>query len=123
LRRYSERRYTSNGDLEATKEELPRLDHVVGKVHQKENSPPLPPERSRTPTELHADGKFYYEWIYDVLRNNHHHDLKTTMLNTLKARITTIHRSRLQRVMVDNVDPNRLEREKPALFHILKTRK
>jgi hypothetical protein len=66
---------------------------------------------------------FYYECIYDVLRNNHHHDLKMTMLNRLKAKITILHRPKLQCVMLDNVDPNRLEGEKPELFHILLTRK
>ena len=66
---------------------------------------------------------FYYECIYEVLRNNHPHDLKMTMLNRLKAKITTLRRTGLQRVMLDNVDPNRLEGEKPTLFHILQMRK
>jgi hypothetical protein len=66
---------------------------------------------------------FYYECIYDVPRNNHPHDLKMTVLNRLKAKITTLHRTRLQRVMLDNVDPNRLEGEKLTIFHILQTRK
>jgi hypothetical protein len=65
----------------------------------------------------------FYECIYDVLQNNHPHYLKMTMLNRLKAKITNLHRTRLQRVLLDNVDPNRLEGEKPALFHILQTRK
>ena len=64
---------------------------------------------------------FYYECIYDVLWNNHPHQLKMTMLNRLKAKITTLHRTRLQCVMLDNVDPNRLEGEKPVLFYILQT--
>jgi len=32
---------------------------------------------------------FYYECIYDVLRNTHPHGLKMTMLNRPKAKITT----------------------------------
>jgi endonuclease/exonuclease/phosphatase family metal-dependent hydrolase len=65
----------------------------------------------------------YYDCICDVLRNNHPHDLKMAVLNRLKAKITTLHRTRLHRVMFDNVDPNRLEGEKRALFHFLQTRK
>jgi hypothetical protein len=66
---------------------------------------------------------FYYECVYNVLPNIHPHDLKMTMLNRLKAKITILHRTRLRRLMLDNVHPNRLEGEKPAIFHILQARK
>jgi hypothetical protein len=62
---------------------------------------------------------FYYKCIYDILWKNHPHDMKLTMLNRIKAKISTLHRTRLQRVMLDNVDPNCLEGEKLVLFHIL----
>jgi hypothetical protein len=62
---------------------------------------------------------FYYERIYDVLRNTARHEEKMTKLNHLKAKITNLHSTRFQRVMLDNDGPNRLAGERPALFHIL----
>ena len=68
-------------------------------------------------------GKFYYECIYDVLRNTARHEEKMTKLDHLKGKITNLHSTRLQRVMLDNDEPNRLVGERPALFHILQIRK
>jgi len=45
-----------------------------------------------------------------------------TMLNRLKAELTSLHRNKLQRIMLDNDEPNRLAVERPALFHIFKMR-
>jgi len=42
------------------------------------------------------------------------------MLNRLKAKVTQLNSDRLQSVMLDSDDPNRLAGERPALFHILK---
>ena len=39
---------------------------------------------------------FYYECIYDVLRNTARHEEKTTKLNHLNAKITKLHSTRLQ---------------------------
>jgi len=66
---------------------------------------------------------FLYECIYDVLRNTYPHGQKIIMLNRLKVKITSLHGDKLQRVMVDNDDPNRVAGERPALFHILQMRK
>jgi hypothetical protein len=66
---------------------------------------------------------FYYECIYDVLRNTTRYEEKMTKLNHLKAKITNLHSTKLQRVILDNDEPNRLEGERPALFYILQTRK
>jgi len=67
--------------------------------------------------------KILYECIYDVLRNTYPHGQKIIMLNRLKVKITSLHGDKLQRVMVDNDDPNRVAGERPALFHILQMRK
>jgi len=45
------------------------------------------------------------------------------MLNRLKAKITSLHVDKLQRVMLENDEANRLAGERPALFHILQMRK
>ena len=66
---------------------------------------------------------FLYECIYDVLRNTYPHGQKIIMLNRLKVKITSLHGDKLQRVMVDNDEPNRVAGERPALFHILQMRK
>jgi len=44
---------------------------------------------------------FYYECVYDALLNNARHE-EMTKLNQLKAKITQIHSTRLQRVMLEN---------------------
>jgi len=66
---------------------------------------------------------FLYECIYDVLRNSYPHGQLMAMLNCHKAKITSLHGDKLQRVMLDNYDPNRLAGERPELFHILQMRK
>ena len=58
---------------------------------------------------------FLYECIYDVLRNTYPDRHKTTMLNRLKAKITILHGDKLQRVMLDNGEPNRLAGRRPAI--------
>jgi len=60
---------------------------------------------------------FIYECIYDVLRNTYPHGQKMTMPNRLKAKITGLHGDKLQRVMLDNEEPNRLAGEISALSH------
>ena len=40
---------------------------------------------------------FYYECIYDVLRNTAKHEEKITKINHLQAKITNLHSTRLQR--------------------------
>jgi len=66
---------------------------------------------------------FLYKCIYDVLQNTYPHGQKMTMLNRLKAKITRLHGDGLQRIMLDNDEPNWLLGERPALFHILQMRK
>jgi len=62
---------------------------------------------------------FLYDCVYDVLRYTYPHGQKMIILNLLKAKITSLHGDKLQRVMLDNNEPNRLAGERPALFHIL----
>ena len=45
------------------------------------------------------------------------------MLKRLKAKITSLNGDKLQRVMLENDEPNRLAGEITALFHILQMRK
>ena len=65
----------------------------------------------------------YYECIYGILRNTARHEEKMTNLNNLKAKITKLHSTRLQLLMIDNDEPKSLPGEGPALFHILQMRK
>jgi hypothetical protein len=51
---------------------------------------------------------FLYECVYDILRNTYPHGQKMTMLNRLKAKITSLNGDILQRGMLDNDEPNRL---------------
>ena len=63
-----------------------------------------------------------YECIYDVLGNSYPHGQKMIVLNRLKAKITSLHGDKLQRVLLDKGEPNRLAGERSALFHILQMR-
>ena len=113
------------GGLEAAEKVVPRLAHVVGKVYKKNRFVfsvfrKGPSERRRDFVKME---NFLYECIYDVLQNTYPHGQKIIMLNRLKAKITSLHRDKLQRVMLDNDEPIRLAGERPALFHILQMRK
>jgi hypothetical protein len=66
---------------------------------------------------------FYYECIYDVLRNTARYEEKMTTLNHLKSKITNLHSARLQSVMLDNDEPYKLAGERLAFFRILQKRK
>ena len=66
---------------------------------------------------------FYYECIYEVLRNTYPHGQKMILLSRLKAKITNLKWNTLQRVILDNEDSNRLAGGKPALFHVPNLRK
>ena len=61
----------------------------------------------------------YYECIYDVLWDTARHEENMTKHNHLKAKITNVHVSRLQGLMLVNGEPNRLAGERPALIHII----
>ena len=45
------------------------------------------------------------------------------MLNRMNAEITSLNGEKLQRVILDNDEPDRLAGERKAFFHILQTRK
>jgi len=109
--------------LEAAEKVLPRLTLVVVKVYKKQILLFCIQEESERRRDSVKMENFLYECIYDVLRNTYPHGQKVIMLNRLKAKITSLHSDRLQRAMLDNDEPNRLAGERPALFHILQTRK
>jgi len=94
-----------------------------GRYTKKTDSYFLYSGRVRTSAGLREVDNFLYGCIYDILRNTYPHEQKITMPNRLKAKITSLHGDKLQRVMLDNDEPNRLAGERPALFHILQMRK
>ena len=107
------------GGLEAAEKVLPRLAHVVGKVCKKQIRLFCIQEGSERRRDFVKMENFLYECIYDVMRNTYPHAQKMIMLNRLKAKLTSLHGDKLQPVMLDNDEPNRLARERQALFHIL----
>jgi len=56
---------------------------------------------------------FLFECIYDVQQNTNSHGQKMIVLNLLKSKITSLHRDELQRVMLDNDEPNWLAGQIP----------
>jgi len=66
---------------------------------------------------------FYYEAIYDILKNTHSHGTKVATLKRLKARILRLHSMEQRRVFLDNGEHDRLAGEEPTLYHILKRRR
>jgi len=109
--------------LEAAEEVIPRLAIVVGAVCKENIRCFCIQERSERRRDTIRMENVYYECIYDVLRNTARHEEKMTKLNHLKAKITNLHSTRLQHIMLDNDELNRLAGERPALFHILQIRK
>jgi hypothetical protein len=66
---------------------------------------------------------FYYECLYDVLRDTTPHIAKSAVLKQLKAKSARLYPSRVQGVMIENEDQNMLLGKNPSLFHLLKMRK
>ena len=109
--------------LEAAEEVIPRLAIVVGAVCKENIRCFCIQERSERRRDTIRMENVYYECIYDVLRNTARHEEKMTKLNHLKAKITNLHRTRMQFAILDNDEPNGLAEERPALFHILQLKK
>ena len=111
------------GGLEVAEKFLPRLAHVVGKVYKKQIRLFCIQEGSESRWDFVKIENFLYEYSYNVLRNTNTHGQKMIMINLLKAKITSLHGGKLQRVMLENDEPNRLAGERPELIHILQIRK
>jgi len=109
--------------LKAAEKVLLRLADVVGRYTKKQILLFSNQEGSKRRRDFVKMENFPTRCIYDVLRNTNRHGQKMIMLSPLKAKITSLHGDRLQRVMLDNDEPNRLEGKRPALFHILQMRK
>ena len=63
---------------------------------------------------------FLYECIYDILRSSAPQENKWPALQKYKAKIVKLHTDKLNTVLLDNDENDRLDGEEPTLFHVLK---
>jgi len=63
-----------------------------------------------------------YECIYDVLQQSSPSD-NLPVLNRLKAKTVGLHSIRLQNILLDNTEADRIDEEQPSLHHILQMRR
>ena len=64
-----------------------------------------------------------YECIYDVLQRDPSTQNIRPILNRLKAKIVRLHSIRMQRLLLDTEEANRLESERPTLYHTLQMKR
>jgi hypothetical protein len=76
-------------------------------------------ERSEHRWDFMRMDNFHYDCICDFLLNAHPYREKRTVVNHLKAKITNLLSKRLQRVLLDNDEPNKLVAERAELFHVI----
>ena len=61
----------------------------------------------------------YYACIYDILRDDRPHAEKATELHRFKAKLIRLHNARMQSVMLDTEEADRMVGENPTLFQVL----
>jgi len=76
-------------DLDATRRNYPDWTTWWGRYTKKKIRLLCSQEGAERRRDFMRMENFYYKCIYDVLRNNHPHNLKLKVLKKLKAKITT----------------------------------
>jgi hypothetical protein len=66
---------------------------------------------------------FYYECLYDSLREVGTHGGNLSFLNQIKAKIVKLHSIRLKTSPLNTEEAGRLVGEQPTLFHLIQMRK
>jgi hypothetical protein len=66
---------------------------------------------------------YYYTCIYEVLQQATPDDTTLPTLNRLKAKLVRLHSVRLQKVLIDSNDADRIEGENPTLYNVLQMQK
>ena len=64
-----------------------------------------------------------YECIYIVLQRDPSTQNLRPILNRLKAKIVRLHSIRMQRFLLDTEEADRLESERPTLYHTIKMKR
>jgi len=101
---------------------LSQRQYVVGAISKKQNPTLLQTGRNRTKQRLRGLENHYYECIYDIIAQNIPHEKKLPRLNRLKANIVKMHSVRLQTVMLDTHETDRMNDEHPTIYHILQNK-
>jgi hypothetical protein len=66
---------------------------------------------------------YYYTCVYEVLQQATPDDTTLPTLNRLKAKLVRLHRVRLQKLLIDSNDDDRIEGENPTLHNVLQMQK
>lgn len=77
-------------------------------------------EEAKRRKDLRQMENFLYECIYDILRSSAPQENKWPALQKYKAKIVKLHTDKLNTVLLDNDENDRLDGEEPTLFHVLK---
>jgi len=104
------------GGLERAAKVLPRFAHVVENLYKSQIRLFCIQEESERRWDFVKMENLFYECIYDVLWNTYPHGQKMIMLNRLKTKITSLHRDKLQRQMLENDEPKRLAGETSVIL-------
>ena len=74
-------------------------------------------ERNRDYARL--ENHYYYECIYDIIAQNIPREEKLLRLSRLKVNTVKMHSARLQTVMLDTHETDRMDDKHPTIYHIL----
>jgi hypothetical protein len=66
---------------------------------------------------------YYYTCIYEVLQQATPDDTTLPTINRLKAKLVRLHSVRLQKVLINSKDTDRIEGENPTLYNVLQMQK
>ena len=66
---------------------------------------------------------FYYSCIYDLLKRDHTHAKMRAQLNNLKAKLVNLQHRKLQAVLLDTDQEDRIEGETPSLYNVLQMKR
>ena len=80
-------------------------------------------EQAERRREQHMMENHLYECIYDVLQRDPSTQNIRPILNRLKAKIFRLHSIRMQRLLLDTEEVDRIESERPTLYHTLKMKR
>ena len=66
---------------------------------------------------------FYYECLYDILRNADTNGANLPALNRIKAKIVQLRSHKLITILVGNTEADRFKGEQPTLYHFIQRQK
>jgi hypothetical protein len=111
------------GTMEKAEKTLPEHEYVVGTLLQKENPTGFLREEAERRRDRRRMENFYYECLYDVLRNAGTNGANLPALNRLKTNIERLHSQRTKTILIDNPNADRLEGGQRTIYQIIQIEK